>query len=501
MKRSASILSLACILLVFVGCGSASPVPPTSLPVPIEDLEGRSDIEVDANFEYEFVKDVDTETVTETTFFIEETATDASDRCDADHRLDSSVSCSSATKCQLDPTNDLTEDTAYTICLIEGSTGEGMSIRSIPVKQTGCTSGICYADGTPFEGVSVDFRTITSSPNPAPVIVSLVDANPSDNDNNVSATGKSGVYFSSFDVTFSEAMNDASVTTVGNITLTCESDRGTQTPTIAIALNSGSRYTITVTDAYLYQLLPCTLAFTTNITDSDGVALASAATYQFTNGCATDDHYDADTSSCWTVVSSGGQTYSNWTDLKANVYTFDTLNSVLTYNPSVAETDLISKTVTFNDGGFEMEIHFSAILGFTLTNDYLVLGVYTDDRSLFAGVTGIVGVQQCFVSYMEGGQTQVTNPCPVGSEYCIKVKVESGTSNVRAWFATDANCTTSTYTDAGDLDPTRTLPNPDTKILDVTTTWTMQISSQDTTGPVANIEKILTDGVDATGQY
>jgi len=140
------------------GCGgSAGPSVPSTPPVAIEGLDGGTDVEIDSSFKYTFSKDVDSDTVSATTFFIVEApsaeasvslspkispkAAYDSNVCDVDQALAGTVSCSSATECILTPDSDLAANTTYGICLLPGTTAaDGETLV-----------GIWYDDGTAFE--------------------------------------------------------------------------------------------------------------------------------------------------------------------------------------------------------------------------------------------------------------------------------------------------------------------------------------------------------------
>jgi len=141
------------------GCGgSAVPTTPTEVPIPIDGLDGETDVDVSSSFSYTFDQAVDVDTVTTTTFFVVEDATGSasialtkadlnSSICNVNNALDATVSCESDTVCTLDPTNDLSDDMFCAICL---------------------TRGILYADESAFEGFMARFSTGSTAPSPLP---------------------------------------------------------------------------------------------------------------------------------------------------------------------------------------------------------------------------------------------------------------------------------------------------------------------------------------------
>jgi len=121
---------------LFASCGgssSATPTTPATVPVSIESLVGATNIAVDASFQLEFDQAVDCSTVTSSTFYI----VLASSGCDSSAALSASIDCDSS-QATLDPTNDLTGGTSYSVCM---------------------TTGILYDDGTTFSGVTATFTT------------------------------------------------------------------------------------------------------------------------------------------------------------------------------------------------------------------------------------------------------------------------------------------------------------------------------------------------------
>ncbi len=122
------VLSLA-LIINRCGGGSGSSSPPADIPVTLEGIEGTSDVAVDSSFSYEFDSPVNTSTVNISTFFIHPTTPSSANLsspdkaaydetiCDVNEALDSSVSCSSSTKCVLDPTDDLSAGTPHIVCI------------------------------------------------------------------------------------------------------------------------------------------------------------------------------------------------------------------------------------------------------------------------------------------------------------------------------------------------------------------------------------------------
>ncbi|MBT3181962.1 MAG: hypothetical protein HN337_05570 [Deltaproteobacteria bacterium] len=149
-------------LLLIAGCSGSSPNTPSSIPISIEGVEGATDVAVDSSFVYEFDQAVETSTVTETSFFIVQTPESSSaslvkadldsDICIPGARLPASLDVESESA-TLDPTDDLSAGTGYTICLMGGSASSDLS------------KDIAYADGSTFTSVQFSFTTAGTNSN------------------------------------------------------------------------------------------------------------------------------------------------------------------------------------------------------------------------------------------------------------------------------------------------------------------------------------------------
>lgn len=156
------------IFLFFISAcgGSSSPTTPASLPISIESLDGATDVALDKSFQYEFESPVDPNTVTSDTFFIVQNSSQDislpvnkaqvdSTICNPLNALPATIGYSSNTLFTLDPTNDLSGSTSYSICL---------------------TTGIRYLSGGSFEGFMATFTTTAASTScTAPTCESIQD--------------------------------------------------------------------------------------------------------------------------------------------------------------------------------------------------------------------------------------------------------------------------------------------------------------------------------------
>ena len=138
----------------------------------------------------------------------------------------------------------------------------------------------CGGSSTPADDTVADTT--------APTVSTVKDTN----DATVETTATTGVNPTSFDITFSEAMDDTSVTTEGNITLVCSDVAAVIT--VAAHESTANTYTATVTNPELNGYQECVLTIGTNVTDAAINAIAEAA-YTFNTACSTDDSFVVDT--------------------------------------------------------------------------------------------------------------------------------------------------------------------------------------------------------------
>jgi len=154
LRYSFLLTPLLLLWAVVSACGTQQAVPstPTEVPVPIEALDGQTDIDVSSSFSYTFDQAVDTSTVTAGTFFMtggssaSASGSSASakglmpgdDICDPSDAIDATVSCPRSTECILDPVDDLESAAPYFCCL---------------------TEDILYENGDSFEFFSAAFIT------------------------------------------------------------------------------------------------------------------------------------------------------------------------------------------------------------------------------------------------------------------------------------------------------------------------------------------------------
>ena len=300
-----------------------------------------------------------------------------------------------------------------------------------------------------------------------PRVSSVTDANGTALSTSETTTG---IDPSSLTITFTTPMSDSAIVTsstnvsnkaagdTGNITLTCDNE--TLIPDITIQGAGGDRdtYILTVTDSWRYALTTCTLTFTTRVVNFIGIALKSDVAFTFTNGCAVSDDFNADSSSCWTVVDYSGDpgfdSFADWAallDETSGILDFNTSNSTLDYSTAArakASATSFYKQVTIDAASADIVIHFDSASGFTdnlgsLTTSDLGMVVLSDNEVIPAATKTIsfgMGIlpplgatQACSVLYTTnpgGGSTVQAGAaaaCPSGSEYSVRLTI---TNNV-----------------------------------------------------------------------
>ena len=185
------------------------------------------------------------------------------------------------------------------------------------------TSNHCTSSATATPAGDGDNTGDTTADTTAPTIVSLKDSN----DTAIETTGSTVAVSSAFVLTFSEAMDDTSIT-VDSIPLLCDD--------VAVAgaftaSTDKTEFTFTPTNP-LPQSVSCTLTVVggaAGVTDAAGNPLAADAVYTVTSGCSSsDDFSNPDSlSSCFTFNNTTNQT--NNTGNTAQIGTITNTNEQL----------------------------------------------------------------------------------------------------------------------------------------------------------------------------
>lgn len=410
------------LLSSLYACSSGSgPSAPTDIPIPIEGLDGASGVAVNSSFTWEPDAEIDTSTVTMTSFFIVPTlgsasgsisvakSTFSSTICSASHALDASVSCESSMSCTLNPTSDLAQGTAYTICLL---------------------SDILYASGEAITAAAITF--VSESDAFGVALVTDEAGKP------LLQSGSTGAFPSSYTIFFTDTPGD----TNDLINIACDLPSGSTLaqPTHDTTLNNSS-ITLSIEDAYKYQLLDCTLMLDASLPSGSGATLGSDVAYSFTNACAVSDDFNAESTACWEVMTGGAPvenpTWSTWPDLLANALTFDTANSTLKYSNGTNSDFAIYKTAHFSPSGFSLTLNVTPVATPERASDLLVVSAGTFDTEFVTFTIGMIhetGQLKCRVEYIRnfGGVAENANyatPCPLGEElYSIQLDVSSASA-------------------------------------------------------------------------
>ncbi|MBT3182107.1 MAG: hypothetical protein HN337_06345 [Deltaproteobacteria bacterium] len=420
MKNYTAIIFLMLCLMFLGGCGGAGGTPPSSIPVALEGVDGESGIAVNSSFLYTFDFEVDTSTVTASTYFIVPTiATDvnlavekseySSSVCDVSRALASTVTCDSNTECLLDPTENLNEGTSYTACLtseILKATGEAIT----PVAITFVTEAGEFAIAGVLDGRGVP----------------------------ISTSGTTNVDFNSITIMLTEVPSGDSP---GSVIVQCDEDESGEIEYDDAV--SGSGIVFTILDAYQYQLMNCTLTVSSGVTNLDGEELDADSSYSFTNGCAIGDDFGvgASTQSCWDVASDGF--WGSWDELldPSGILTF--VNDGMAYDSNgltAADREgVIGKEITINADEIQIDFHVDSIAVTSPDGiDTVLLGIFSDlEAELQSGGSSgfVIGLspqemidQSCMVAYISpsGELSLLTEICEnIGYYFRLTISASS----------------------------------------------------------------------------
>jgi hypothetical protein len=316
-----------------------------------------------------------------------------------------------------------------------------------------------------------------------PKVVSLTDAS----GNSIDLMGSTGVFPTSFTLTFDRAVDVCD----GCISLNCpDLPEGVGQPdfTVQSSDEEGKEYTVTVEDAYKYQLKTCALtisedvAAAANAQASAGKALTLGqdVSFTFTNACAVSDDFNAVSQGCWTPDSTPdpedpteGPTWASWGEYYAfGVLSFE--EGALVYDDTLYEGELFDAVDALDEdrhfgiykgvvleGNLEITIHIKEASGLTaITKErphdepniqdmamvmvgagilgpaYAIgLGTWTEDRNVPADLKKR---QYCLALSMPenwGEAVEYGIPCETGEHY-IRMTYVPGQS-VTFWHSTD----------------------------------------------------------------
>ena len=412
--------------------------------------------------------------------------------CDSTNALDATIACHFSEYCILDPVYDLESGSSYSICL---------------------TTGIKYANGTSFEGYQATFTAGSGSSSAS--ITSAVDGS----ENDLSTTTE-GINPTSFDLTFSTEMDETSLTTEGNVTFTCTLPSGSSKsqPTVSVAASESAEntYTVSVTDAYMYQLLSCVLTVTTNVTDSNGTALSEAIAYDFTNSCAVGDDFNADSQSCWSVVPTiegEAAAWSTWDALlntSTGILTFNASESALVYSSEGKETEgmaIVYKEATPSADGFSFTVKFMGLQsrGSADETDTAIFGLIKgnpltiEDPGKDATWIGVLasesegGSLSCTVMYNEGDESEAWADQDCDSYDTFYVRMRFDGSTFYAEYSTDGS-NFSTI----DGDTEGTFP---TDFSGFDHVWFLMETAEENPDTIFNFDYMDVSGITSTDQY
>ncbi len=271
-----------------------------------------------------------------------------------------------------------------------------------------------------------------------PTITSIKDARGEE-----IADGETGVFPTSFTITFDAEMDIDTITAEGSVLIEC-GDMGE--PALVPTLDGTKKIlTATMDDAYKYQLIECKVTFTNKIKSLDGKAIAETE-YTFTNACAVSDDFNAVTGfdtpagSCWKIenieglIESSFPTWNELLDSDEGWASFDAANSSFNTSteniaaPAEALQEIITKTAEVNSDdnlmGFEFKL--SNIQGFCDGDDggagvMLIVG-----ENIFAAYVRLqLGVRKCMFYAVTDGEHETSIDCTDQEEVRFVVSMDT----------------------------------------------------------------------------
>lgn len=330
----------------------------------------------------------------------------------------------------------------------------------------------------------------------------------------VEPTGSTGIFASSFTITFDKAMDEDSVTSDGAISLSCDNlPDGVGQPTIATTrADEGYRvFAIAVDDAYKYQLLSCTLTVTTSVKSSYGSELSNPSAYTFTNACATSDDFNIDSRECWTpqavITIASLATWSLWDDILSNALAFDPASGSLVYDDTRNGEEGrrmfgLGKEVEISEDGFQLTIHFESTSGITQPELHDLAGVFIA-KSLsyqyyYLGMAGSSNdIQLCAAIYLDfTGESTSTSSAAVCNNQEYYVRLTYTPDSVAAEASTDGE-------DWNELMPTGSTEL--TRMDDLSGSGAVTLTFLADEGTPhdnhSSIDAVVMSGITASGQY
>lgn len=332
-----------------------------------------------------------------------------------------------------------------TVTLLDGSAHSYSIVpASIPSGGDSCTmafaAAITDSSGTALAAVSYP---ITVAYN-APAVSLLKDSSEA----TVEQTGTTGVLPNSFTVTFSEAMDDTTVTS-SNISVSCNSGATLGSIGDITANETKTEFTIPVTGLSTCQLQETTMTFGAGIKSAAQVAMTEIA-YIFTAGCAVDDTFTSDTrEACWTVSGTEPKgditTWTSWSQVAEGESLLDNVlqfNDALVYSNDVAASSAyILKNVNFDTAEASVILHLQDITGLATQGDgiFIMLGDTTTGYKMMFGLRREGGGVACTLRYVTGS-TEAKDPTVAGctgSEYYLQLS--GNASSFSAYYKTSAD--------------------------------------------------------------
>lgn len=165
-------------------------------------------------------------------------------------------------------------------------------------------------------------------------------------------------------LTFDSAIDPVTLTKASDLKLNC----GGMKAAISAKAKDGTDkvFSLTVKDAYKYQLMQCNLTLPSGLKDISGNPLINVPSYTFSNACAISDTFNVDSSMCWDVsqgIQGASKTYQTWDEIYDNyILLFNPNNHTLDYESNTSGDGVkITKKVDVSGYGFSITVHFKNV--------------------------------------------------------------------------------------------------------------------------------------------
>lgn len=285
---------------------------------------------------------------------------------------------------------------------------------------------VLYGCGSGTEGGTPEFR-----------LESITDAS-----GNSVTDDATGINPRSFTLLFSQDI-DSTICSADDVTASCrygENDPLTPSFSVAVSESNSKACIVTVDEPWKYALMTCTVTYSSEVSSNISPKATISESLRFTNGCAINDDFNADSRSCWDVAANSTPSDDIDILITDGIVEIDTANSdlILSSNPGAKE-DLeaygLEKAVS--NVPSEIEILININVGESSTfNDEEGCGLIFSN-SIDAGDTTqtvfLVGMSRlgeitkaCSIAFIDSGAfSAVAEDCSSYDEVYVKLTADS----------------------------------------------------------------------------